>query len=1519
MKIEFQRTVGSPFDISVVADFNSDGKPDLALLRGGRQIRVGLNPDSGGTLLPVPSLISLRGKPYRAIADDFDQDGDVDLLVTCKACTGTHRPTIYMNNWSTQGRVSFTRQDVSLGLPALKNAGIAVAFDWQANRDTDILLLSTTTDATESVLLQNLIKSGPFKFADRSTSLPAGILTEVTAAAVLDVNEDRRQDIYVARKGKDLLLIQQPNGDFTEEGATHGLNRIGDETEIATADLDNNGSLDILLLSPDGNLIALLTKKHTPGFKEVTLGVSGPAQSEGLALAHVLGDRHPEIIVTGSPGGLRMFQFQQMAQGVPTYQPVSQSHTIRSNATGQLAMTASTWKQRVLGLNASDSELAMICSTSITDRDSDGIPEWVERNNGLNDGEFSDAKADPDADDVPNSQEILFGSDPQAADSDHDGISDETDLLFGTDFDGDRTPFEKDNCPQITNRRQHDTNLNRIGDLCDRDPGQLSTFQEARHANGSDYALIAAREISGARLIGDQKGLLPQGPSFKLWNTAATGLMRPVIELWNKERHDHAYAVLPGDVQELMNQGYQRLGIVGYISAERPNLPDEILVKRFKIAGTNLDHAVTSDPDVATKLLAAGYVEETSLGWALFDEGKFSTRTKPVVKYDQGSRATIHSSRFAGDIVSSSMRTQGVKFRVMPEKSGWTIPLYRFRSADFAEALSTNPADFTELERRGYREEGIIGWIFPLSPIETKEDLVPLVRLFKQDRFVHSTDSAEIARLVNAGYTRMKVLGRVVRQPAAPPAGVNVKKIYERALGNVVDTRQRAAATLMVLDTACTIERAINGSRATPFEQSVGKIIDKLDPETRARLLDKIRVWHFLDPETRRTALGSLVPLDPGNCQSPIDTTLTRLAITYTMDSPSNLGQVFGTTLRAPQCTAGTTADARAISVVKEATVIESETPRLDQYAVNPQLLGVLVGDSASSVEGTDDLDADPLFAYQTDHKNVGLPLIGVDVGPCNTSGQCAPFRGELCVEGRCRSYPFIKQDGAPTFTGVSFWDKFTSRIDFTPVGGGQTLGAPVEIVGKGAFVVPVEANLAARCDPEPAKMGASIRSPRTPVGGGFGNEYIVRPNEAFVDTATVTPIHLALDQFYEVQLVNQNSNYFFWNEPIDVAQDPRGKGHVIHLCTAPGCNPLTSPTEAPCKKNPVAQCSSTAGGVWNQQPRTLANCAGNICPETPSEFRSSTTIGTSPPLPLRVYVPNPGKKQFLNARLTEVICYDETGWDAFGEDEFVLFLGVASNPLQVGIVPEMPGPEEIADLGNRIDTWTAGFDSDDRKSPREFLSSLEFKSQPFNQGNLQAGIYALMLGEDDDNIAQLIIAGVIGAAATVGAGFVAGPIGAAGAGVLSSAIIGAIAATDPDDFLGQNAWQANVSTVIAKGKLSHDNDPRAPIDTLPVIPDKSIDMRGWGTMSHPAADGEVYGSDADLRTCNSDPECNAGERCASKVCVPQNWADPTDGPANSVFSPGHLEIYSFNGSGARYSVRFSFSVSDRQALPHER
>ncbi len=220
----------------VVADFNGDGKPDIAVTDNNvKAVYVYLNDGIGGFAPPksIPVNMDALG-PGPLITGDFNEDGKQDIIVGTVA--GSQADILLTGN----GDGTFTQQQ---NLPGSYGYASGIAADINGDKHLDLILGGNGS-------IYSYIGDGKGGFQQvTSPNLGGGGL--YTGVVSDDFNKDGKNDVVIASPIPSSAITYHPgNGDGTFKASTtlSGAN-YPQPRSLASADFNADGNPDLMLSS----------------------------------------------------------------------------------------------------------------------------------------------------------------------------------------------------------------------------------------------------------------------------------------------------------------------------------------------------------------------------------------------------------------------------------------------------------------------------------------------------------------------------------------------------------------------------------------------------------------------------------------------------------------------------------------------------------------------------------------------------------------------------------------------------------------------------------------------------------------------------------------------------------------------------------------------------------------------------------------------------------------------------------------------------------------------------------------------------------------------------------------------------------------------------------------------------------------------------------------------------------------------------------------------------------------------
>jgi len=260
----------NPFD-AVVADFNGDGKNDVAVTipSGGISILLG----DGLGHLGAPVVLPDGNHPLHIVAADFNGDHKADFAVT----------NLNSNNVSILlGKGDGTFTPATSPAVGMGPVGIVLG-DFNGDGKADLAVansgvLSGNNQGTHANTVAILLGTGTGRF---QTPVFLPVAKTPLNLAIADFNKDTKQDLVVTNNGGNVVSVLLGNGNGTFQ--TTRTFQVPQALSISVADFNTDGNADLVVTNNDLSDIALLLGDGTGNFTAAKKVPSGRTPSAVLA------------------------------------------------------------------------------------------------------------------------------------------------------------------------------------------------------------------------------------------------------------------------------------------------------------------------------------------------------------------------------------------------------------------------------------------------------------------------------------------------------------------------------------------------------------------------------------------------------------------------------------------------------------------------------------------------------------------------------------------------------------------------------------------------------------------------------------------------------------------------------------------------------------------------------------------------------------------------------------------------------------------------------------------------------------------------------------------------------------------------------------------------------------------------------------------------------------------------------------------------------------------------------------
>lgn len=225
-------------------DFDQDGQMDLLVVGSG--LPVTLYRNEGGVFRDVTQRAGLKGARdvWDAYWIDYDGDGYPDLYLIRPGYVGTGQNTLYHNNRNG----TFTDLTARTGLAGERSTARACFSDFSGHGRLDLLEVGASGLGRQAV---RFFRNAEDRFVEQSELAGFDPQGAAVDCAVGDYNRDGRPDVFVLYWHRDGILYANAGSgkfsDVTERAGLRGLR--GEGFSALFFDFDRDGSPDLLVTS----------------------------------------------------------------------------------------------------------------------------------------------------------------------------------------------------------------------------------------------------------------------------------------------------------------------------------------------------------------------------------------------------------------------------------------------------------------------------------------------------------------------------------------------------------------------------------------------------------------------------------------------------------------------------------------------------------------------------------------------------------------------------------------------------------------------------------------------------------------------------------------------------------------------------------------------------------------------------------------------------------------------------------------------------------------------------------------------------------------------------------------------------------------------------------------------------------------------------------------------------------------------------------------------------------------------
>ena len=270
-------SVGAPVD-TVIADYNGDGRPDMAIANG-VDGTISIHLGNGDGTFQARTTYAGSTDADHMVTADFNGDGKADLAVS--SYNGANI------------KVLMGGGDGSFAAPttySLVNAYGLAAADMDGDGKVDLVASEAFGGGASTLVVYKGDGNGSFT---QTTAIATGS-TNIDDLCVVDVNHDGNMDVVTANYGDSNIGVFLGNGDNTFQ-AVQKYTTINQPFTLEAADMNGDGITDIVTGSPVSQRVGVMLGSASGTFTAATT-ITGIVGVYGVDTGDINNDGVPDIV-----------------------------------------------------------------------------------------------------------------------------------------------------------------------------------------------------------------------------------------------------------------------------------------------------------------------------------------------------------------------------------------------------------------------------------------------------------------------------------------------------------------------------------------------------------------------------------------------------------------------------------------------------------------------------------------------------------------------------------------------------------------------------------------------------------------------------------------------------------------------------------------------------------------------------------------------------------------------------------------------------------------------------------------------------------------------------------------------------------------------------------------------------------------------------------------------------------------------------------------------------------------------